>query len=67
MSTGFNQRERESIGMSAITENETRAEVQQSSGPEREELETFGIAGPILIFMFILWGVTMAAAATAVS
>ncbi|MCB2053905.1 MAG: hypothetical protein KDE35_06655 [Geminicoccaceae bacterium] len=32
-----------------------------------EEPEVFGAAGPILIFIFVLWGLTMAAAATAVS
>ena len=32
-----------------------------------DEPETFGAAGPILIFMFVLWGLTMAAAASAVS
>ena len=34
---------------------------------ETEELEVFGAAGPILVFVFVLWGVTMAAAASAVS
>ncbi|MCB1971638.1 MAG: hypothetical protein H6851_02955 [Geminicoccaceae bacterium] len=31
-----------------------------------EEVETFGAAGPILVFIFVLWGLTMAAAATAI-
>ncbi|MCB1834705.1 MAG: hypothetical protein KDH19_14920 [Geminicoccaceae bacterium] len=54
--------------MSVSTRNDNRS--TDSGSPDdggTEEIETFGAAGPILVFMFLLWGFTLAAAAAAVS
>ncbi|MEZ5824308.1 MAG: hypothetical protein R3C97_06095 [Geminicoccaceae bacterium] len=53
--------------MSATTRNDSQTDGSEDTEDASEEIETFGIAGPILVFMFLLWGFTLAAAASAVS
>lgn len=38
-----------------------------NDAPVAEEIECFGAAGPILVFIFLLWGVLMVAAASNIS